>query len=441
MQRAVQLPTGPEPGWEFEEPRPDDAELNSVPDSLVVLQSLRQSRSKWVTSTFSKFSTKARGSKVQEVVPPPHSIKAHVHYLPDVNSSGSESQTNTGSSSQPPPSTPSVPLTSLSYVSPALSSKVAIASKSNPVLANLLNAVINRTATDDQIKTLGLLIQSLDSVQELDPADSGMPPRAASPKPFDIVLEFHERPADRWILPRGDVICERVDVAEGVFTRYTDVILTTSLLPTGAATLDPLASNESSTEGVTPEVVSFRLSRLPQQLWELFQTWAGGPVKMEESRVKLAQLLKQAAPRSYLSYRLPEGGLLAEVHNANAPPYTLKPIKPAGADSNRAKRKSVSRRATLISNNPSSPGEKAAPVKRRQSLKANALVAPPIACHSCGQTDVPLMMGGRYCRTCIDSGKAVAEIPQLQLGSEVPSAVTPVGTASSTTSITSPQGI
>lgn len=71
------------------------------------------------------------------------------------------------------------------------------------------------------------------------------------------------------------------------------------------------------------------------------------------------------------------------------------------------------------------------PTKRRKSNAAN-LQTPTttiqIACHSCGQTDVPLMMGGRkslklilqgfdwplrpgYCRPCIDSGKAKADIP------------------------------
>lgn len=46
---------------------------------------------------------------------------------------------------------------------------------------------------------------------------------------------------------------------------------------------------------------------------------------------------------------------------------------------------------------PSEPGAVRAEksVKRRQSLKAKSTAPPPpIACHTCGQTDVPLMMGG-----------------------------------------------
>ncbi|KAL7285424.1 hypothetical protein ACG7TL_000521 [Trametes sanguinea] len=109
-----------------------------------------------------------------------------------------------------------------------------------------------------------------------------------------------------------------------------------------------------------------------------------------------------------------------------APSYTMKPIKPAGADSNRAKRKSVSRRPTVTTtaNPPSTsigmPAPKPMPVKRRSQPKTKAVAPPPIACHACGKTDVPLMMGGRYCRECINAGKPVADIPQVQPNRAMP---------------------
>ncbi len=63
----------------------------------MILQSLRQcelfsrvlasalyesriARSRWITSTFPKFSARTRGTKVAEVIPPPHTIKAHGKY-------------------------------------------------------------------------------------------------------------------------------------------------------------------------------------------------------------------------------------------------------------------------------------------------------------------------------------------------------------------------
>lgn len=186
------------------------------------------------------------------------------------------------------------------YVTPALSSQVAIASQSNPILANLLNAVINRTATNDQVKTLGLLIKSLEGVQQLESPDplppyhasSTSPLRTASPKPFDIVLEFHERPSDRFILPRGDVVCERVGVAEGGFYRSADVILTILLTPPALPSSETTTSNTDSLPDTrNPEVVCLRLLRVPHQLWDLLLIWAGGPEKMEESRKKLTDLV------------------------------------------------------------------------------------------------------------------------------------------------------
>ncbi len=184
----------------------------------------------------------------------------------------------------------------MSYVTPALSAQVALASQSNPTLANLLNAVINRTATDDQVKTLGLLVQSMGNVQQLgpsQPSSTALPTdtRAGSPKPFDIVLEFHERPADRWIFPRGDVVCERRGVAQDLFARSSDVTITTSLPFAGTASQDPSAADDQQAELQPPEVGSLCFSRVPQHLWDLFMLWAGGPAKVEESRTALAELV------------------------------------------------------------------------------------------------------------------------------------------------------
>ena len=159
--------------------------------------------------------------------------------------------------------------------------------------------MINRTATDDQVKTLGLLIQSMENIQQFGVSqlsDSGPSAvaRAGSPKPFDIVMEFHERPADRWIFPRGDVVCERVGIADGVFARSSDVIITTSLPFVGMASADAASLSDEQIEPQPSEVASFRFSRVPQQLWQLLLVWAGGPVKVEESRKALAELVSSA---------------------------------------------------------------------------------------------------------------------------------------------------
>ena len=183
-----------------------------------------------------------------------------------------------------------------SYVTPALSSRVATAAQTDPILANLLNAVINRTATAEQVKRLGVLVRQLEGVPELEPSNAPLAPsptapapfRPISPKPFDIILEFHEKPSDKWILPRGIVFCERVGVAEEVWARYADVIITTTMTPSS-----PLAdpSGEHAPDVSTPEVVSFRFSKVSQPLWGLLLSWAGGSQKMEENKAKLSEMV------------------------------------------------------------------------------------------------------------------------------------------------------
>ncbi|KAI0328520.1 hypothetical protein GY45DRAFT_998593 [Cubamyces sp. BRFM 1775] len=439
MHRTVlQLPTGPEPGWELHASRGEGLDLKSVAESQVVLQSLRQCKRLHRGYIFPRFSVKTRGSKAAEVTPPPHTTKAHgkfdlhvgphvfantaifeVHYLPTTPSAvtgGSQaspqhSNIPSASTSGVQSSLSSVAFPSGTYVTPALSAKVTNAAQTDPVLANLLNAVINRTANEQQVKTLGYLIQSLDNVPSIgspasaDPGTAALPAQPfSSPRPFDIVLEYYEKPGERFILPRGDVVCDLAAPKAPSIYRSSDLIITHCL---------PFPGATSSADTSEREVVSLRFSRVSQSLWELLSAWAGGPEMIDQSRLKLIEIAK-ASTRSFLQHRLPEGELLDEIRSAVAPPFTMKPIKPAGADSNRSKRKSVSRRPTIPVVSSPRPNEVPPPVKRRSQPKAKASLPPPIACHSCGQTDVPLMMGGRYCRECINAGKAVADIPQLQ---------------------------
>ncbi len=143
----------------------------------------------------------------------------------------------------------------------------------------------------------------------------------------------------------------------------------------------------------------------------------------------------------------------------------MKSIKPAHADGGRTRRRNTSRKqstskvtkvaakpvhpsATTISvtstatpSTPTIPITLAAdqkpneqtsvsPARPRKQSKAKAPTQTPvvIACRACGQRDVPLMMGGRkyqphtlfstpdyccagFCRICIETGKAVDQIP------------------------------
>ncbi|KAI0964079.1 hypothetical protein AcW1_000981 [Taiwanofungus camphoratus] len=428
-------------------------------------------RNKWLSATFPKFSAKTRGGKPPQIVPPPHTIKAHgrydltigphtfpktaiyeVHYTPQapapvptnfhaplynppaslyLNSSFPESHqvtymqqsippvTDPGTPSMQPLTTPPTPATD-SYVTPSLISQVNAASMSNPALANLLQLAASGRATSDQLKTLGLLIQSLGTIQ---PPEAQAGPSSSEPshsaKEFDIVLEFQEKPSDRWIFPRGTVVLERVESGP-LAAQQPDVLLQTiipfpdTLYAVSAAPSESNVADEPITVEVPPHIVTFRLARVSRALWDLLVVWSGGEHGIEDSKRRLGELSLATPERTYLQHQLPEGPLLSQVQIAVAPSYSTRPIGPGHADSSRPKRKASSRKAVANFNNSSSvAGEKGPPAKQRLSSKPKVITPPPIACHSCGQTDVPLMMGGRYCRACIDAGKAVNDIPQI----------------------------
>ncbi|KAH9950882.1 hypothetical protein B0H21DRAFT_406627 [Amylocystis lapponica] len=439
MQRSVNLPVGPHPGWELEEDSiSGESQLKTIPESHVVLQSLRQSRNKWIFSTFPKFSAKARGGKPAEVVPPPHSVKAHgrydmkiachtfpntafyeVHYIsqlplafqpPGYIVPAQSAYVGATMSTQSPASSAStieqqnmasIPVSDPAHVTPGLILQVNAASLSNPTLANLLRLAATGSATPDQLQTLALLIQSLGAMQ---PANVADPPHNPTPpipqfgpspsvKEFDMVIEFQERPSDRWIIPRGPVVCERVDSADASGT--FDVLLSMSLpFP---KLISPGESDSSADKtDAPPHVVTFRLLSPSESLWGILVAWAGGTEGIERSRKILNDLMK-APKRVYLQHQLSDDLLLSQIQAALAPPYSTKSIVPGNADGTKSKRKTVSRKAANKSTDsrPAVP-EQGHTAKRRQTAKQKAPAALPlIACRACGQTDVPLMMGGR----------------------------------------------
>jgi len=80
----------------------------------------------------------------------------------------------------------------------------------------------------------------------------------------------------------------------------------------------------------------------------------------------------------------------------------MKSIKPLHGDRSSTRRRAAPRRTA--SSTESSPG--GTPKRKRLSQPKAGSVSKKIACVSCGQTDVPLMLGGRFCRPCVEAGKS-----------------------------------
>lgn len=295
-------------------------------------------RNKWLSSAFAKFSAKARGGKPPEVVPPPHSIKSHgrfdvrigphifpettfyeVYYLPDVAAGRETSsiQALTFHAYQTPgpkqtnvlPSTAEVAVSALSSspdvrtdfsdstVTQDLVSQVNAAAATNPVLKDLLQLAASDNASQEQKKTLADLIRSMGAASkqaqaipsQSPPAGMSVPGPVVNPRPsaplrqvhdFDIVIEFQEKPSDRWIVPRGSAVCERLNTHP-----LSDILLSFSLGASGHSQAD------CPETPITLHVVSMRVSKVSLRLWELLFTWVGGEEGIAKGRDALKNIV------------------------------------------------------------------------------------------------------------------------------------------------------
>lgn len=172
-----------------------------------------------------------------------------------------------------------------------LVSQVNLAASTNPILSNLLQLAAARRATEDQLQTLGLLIQSLANIESA-LAVSNMPPPPAQPplppsntnyyriptqtpvKDFDLILEYRETPNERWIIPRG---CYPVATRSESDIKLTVCVIgkqETPSIPLNRVSLD-LGTTENPDRSVT-----FTLKDAPFNLWDTIMRWIGGEEKM-----------------------------------------------------------------------------------------------------------------------------------------------------------------
>ena len=208
-------------------------------------------------------------------------------------------------SHQPTPSMSSIDSAALASVSPALINQVNSAASSNPILANLLQLAAAGRASQEQLKTLGLLIQSLASRDSVANVANQRQLSASLPSPllvtqppiklFDVVLEFRELPNERYLFPRGPTVCERVLDSAVTDVAY-DVIITTCVPFKKAAEETPEPSKQDANEtpkqpDKTPQAVKIHLKRAPFTVWDTLSRWVGGEQEMSKHREHLRNLV------------------------------------------------------------------------------------------------------------------------------------------------------
>ena len=217
------------------------------------------------------------------------------------SSTPSAPATNPDVSEQENVSTPLISsLADVTSITPILINRVNTAASANPILSNLLQLAAAGHASPDQLKTLGLLIQSLANMEELPVATASIqqPPNAVnhnqrSPpvKEFDLVLEFREAPAERWVFPRVPVYGERKSNP----STSQDILLTTcipfSVAKNSVSDVSQEASLETATENPVQHVVTLHLIEASWAIWDTIYRWIGGEVNLRSNKIQIDSLV------------------------------------------------------------------------------------------------------------------------------------------------------
>jgi hypothetical protein len=282
----------------------------------------------------------------------PDTLIYEVHYLPlamsyptgkwiEANTNDFYNRPTSGSMSVQDPT--SSLLSSLPMGIPITSqliSEVSQAAATNPPLANLLQLALTGTASPDQRQTLVLLIQSLPaanisiSTHGSDSASSSNHDNSTSHTPapiyatreWDLVFEFRDLPSEKWIFPRGYVVCTRQ--AEPPSPYYVGKCTITTVIPFDRTSWVPVSDSKPSTP---PERMEFHLGRTPNAVWDTLERWSNTMKKDSQAYLDslvrnrviwyeytvLTTALQPKPKRAYLKYRLPEGAQLTQIKNVS----------------------------------------------------------------------------------------------------------------------------
>ena len=118
--------------------------------------------------------------------------------------------------------------------------------------------------------------------------------RSPPVKDFDLVLEFREAPAERWVFPRVPVYGERKSTPNTT-NASRDIILTTCI-PFSVEKNVPLDASqqpslETSTESPVQHVVTLRLIEAPWTIWDTVYRWIGGEDKLRSNKTQIDSLV------------------------------------------------------------------------------------------------------------------------------------------------------
>ncbi|KAG8787723.1 hypothetical protein FRC12_015343, partial [Ceratobasidium sp. 428] len=357
----------------------------SVADSLVLLQSLKQSRSIWLTKAFLRFSTRST-NKADQVhpAPPPHTLslagtcdlEIGPHLFPQTNIYFVQYQYAhppapipvpkpvpapiSVPAPAPSPTQPVAPIT-VSHELHAKTLQVLAAAAKDPELKIILDLAGQGRANVTQLRVLGSTIKAIEAgtypnVPETgtqpstsasvtaptastsrqpapvplpaptpvpvaqvtpSPAPSTIPRLVPVPVPIPvptsapiptvpaipttaILLEFSERPVDRWLLPSEYVLLDK--------SRNGDVLLSTfypfdAYIPTGS-----IGANGAAVRSKPAHPLTIRFLAAPTGVWTALSRTCT-IISPGNAQSVLAEVITNVPARTYLQYRIAPGSL------------------------------------------------------------------------------------------------------------------------------------
>ncbi|KAG9086699.1 hypothetical protein FS749_003445 [Ceratobasidium sp. UAMH 11750] len=352
----------------------------SVADSLILLQSLKQSRSIWLTKAFLRFSTRSKNRADQvHPAPPPHSLslagscdlEIGPHLFPQTNiyfvqyqytHTHTPAPVPTPKPVQAPAPTPAPaatqPAAAPITVSHELHAKVLAAAAKDPELQTILQLAAQGRANVAQLRVLGTTIKAIEAGTYPNVSTTGTQPPAApaptastsrppapapaavapaiprpAPAPIPttpaipttaILIEFAERPVDRWLLPSEYVLLDKTsngDVLLSTFYPFDAYVPSGSVGPNGVAVRSKPANP-----------LTMRFVAAPTGVWTALSRTCT-TVSPASAQGVLAEVITNVPTRTYLQYRIAPGSLWEELKAKNPsaksvllPPTTPKPL-------------------------------------------------------------------------------------------------------------------
>ncbi|CEL57012.1 hypothetical protein RSOLAG1IB_08265 [Rhizoctonia solani AG-1 IB] len=496
----------------------------SIADSLVLLQSLKQSRSKWLSKAFLRFSTSSK-EKADQVhpAPPPHSLslagncdlEIGPHLFPQTKIFFVQYRYRQPAAAAPAASsTPAVPPTPAATqrpppitVSHELHAKVLAAAAKDPTLHHILQLASQGLANVTQLRTLGTAIKAIEagtytgSVSAVSvpnslpspaatagpaqpalgqpqttpatqprpiaaPATSvppaakpnsvptpiptpiappkttgSLPPNSAppvttTPTPLPtssahvqnpparamappalpttaVLLEFAERPIDRWLLPTEYVLIDRRpngDVHLSTFYPFD------AYVPAGGTVRSKPA-----------HPITMRFVGASSEIWDALSRTCT-VVAPDGIQVVLSEVIMNVPQRSYLQYRIAPGALWEDIKTANphAQSYLLPSKAPIpSATTSRQRRTDSAAGGSAPKKRKIDPGDGTAKprAKGKDKVEPTPLATPAPA--PTGQPTIPIQQP-------IVPGSNVPVTP----ASQTPASIVPVAVGSVATALT-----